>query len=140
MYYFLVHRLLNWYFFTQELEDKEREVKKQVELKKQLSLKLDTVLQSAEITDQKLKKLESDHRKAIQMIQGFMKRHEQLVDKQTKKDQRILELEVELSRLKNENAKNGRSSINSSIRRNLSAELADDPERDHDGQVSITHS
>ncbi|XP_032453157.1 centrosomin isoform X9 [Nasonia vitripennis] len=117
-----------------ELEEKEREVKKQVELTKQLSLKLDTVQQSADVTDQKLKKLETDHRKAIQMIQGFMKRHEQLEDKQAKKDRRIMELEGELSRLKNENAKTVRSSVHSSIRRNLSTDLVDDPERDYNGQ------
>ena len=92
--------------------------------------------QSADATDQKLKKLEVDHRKAIQMIQGFVKRHEQLEDKQAKKDNRIMQLEVELSRLRTENAKAARSSIHSSVRKNLSSELVDSPERDHNGQVS----
>ena len=101
-------------------------------------LQLYNTQQSAEATDQKLKKLEVDYRKAIQMIQGFVKRHEQLEDKHSKKDRRIMELEVELSKLRNENAKATRSTINSSVRRNLSNELVDGPERDHNGQVCIT--
>lgn len=86
-------------------------------------------------TDQKYKKLELDHRKALQMIQGFMKRHEQLEDKQAKKDRRIMELEVELSRIRSENAKVARSICNSSVRRKLSGELIDGPERDSNEQV-----
>ncbi|XP_058799122.1 centrosomin isoform X2 [Phymastichus coffea] len=117
-----------------ELEDKEKEIKKQEEIKKQLTLKLYSAQQIAEDKEQKLKKLEVDHKKAIQMLQGFMKRHEQLEDKQTKKDRRIMELEVELSRLRNENTKASRNSINTSSRKNISNELIDSPERDNNRQ------
>ncbi|XP_011495144.1 PREDICTED: centrosomin [Ceratosolen solmsi marchali] len=117
-----------------ELDDRDRDIKKKEETKKQLMLKLYSVQQSADVTDQKLKKLEIDHKKAIQMIQGFLKRHEQLEDKQAKKDRRIMDLEVEVSRLQNENTKAGRSSISTSMRKNSSNELIDGPERDHNTQ------
>ncbi|KAJ8679472.1 hypothetical protein QAD02_015259 [Eretmocerus hayati] len=119
--------------FKKELEEKEREIKRQEETKKQLMLKLNKVQQSSEETDQKLKKLEVDHRKAIQMIQGFMGRHQQMEDKQIVKDRRIMELEVELNRLRNDHAKAARSSMNC-VRRNISTELIDGPERDSSGK------
>jgi hypothetical protein len=98
-------------------------------------LKLCNVQQSADITDQKLKKLEIDHKKAIQMIQGFLKRHEQLEDKQAKKDRRIMDLEVEISRLRNENTNAARNNNRTSMRRNLSSKLMDDSEHDQNTQV-----
>lgn len=108
-------------------------MRKQEEIKKQLTCKLYNVQQVAEEKDQKLKKLEVDHKKAIQMLQGFMKRHEQLEDKQTKKDRRIMELETELSKLRTESTKVSRAS--SFARRNISNELVDSPERDNNRQV-----
>lgn len=122
-----------------ELEDKEREIKKQEEVKKQLSLKLVNVQQSVEVSDKKIKHLEGEHRKAMIVIQGFMKRHEEFEEKQKRKDRKIMDLETELIRLRTENAKTARSSINSSVRRNLSNELIDGPERDNNGQVFNSH-
>lgn len=106
-------------------------------MNKQLAIELYNVQVNVQSTEQKYRKLETDHRKALQMIQGFMKRHEQLEDKQSKKDRRIMELEVELSKLRSESAKVARSICGSSARRKLSSELIDGPERDHNEQVLI---
>lgn len=63
----------------------------------------------AETVDYKLKKLESDHEKAIKTIQGFMERQQQLENSKVIKEQKIIELEMELNRLKEgENSKTGR--------------------------------
>ena len=85
--------------------------------------------------EQKLKKLEDDYKKAIKMIQGFMKRHEQIEAKNDKKDKKIMELEVEISKLQNEIAKQDRTITSTTSRRNLNNEFDDSPERDHNGQV-----
>ncbi|KAL7286531.1 hypothetical protein TKK_0019267 [Trichogramma kaykai] len=83
-----------------ELEKKELELNQQESSKKELLLKMYNLQQFADDTNHKFKKLETDHKKAIQMIQGFIKRYEQLEDKHVKKDRRITELETELSHLR----------------------------------------
>lgn len=95
--------------FLQELEEKDTEVKRRQEKNKQLVLKLCNMQKHAETVDYKLKKLESDHEKAIKTIQGFMERQQQLENSKMIKEQKIIELELELSRLREgENSKIGR--------------------------------
>ena len=109
--------------------------------KKQLVLKLCNLQQSAEATDQKMKKLEADHEKALKMIQGFIERQQQLENKQVKKDRKITDLELELSRLReSESLKCGKNIHGFSVRRNLSHEMTDNPERDNNNQVNIPRS
>ncbi|XP_043476790.1 centrosomin isoform X3 [Leptopilina heterotoma] len=115
---------------TKEVKDRDRELQRQDTAKKQLILKLCNVQQSAEMTDLKLKKLEIEHEKALKMIQGFMERQQQLESKHVKKDRKIMDLEVELSRLRGPD-KYGKTE---SFRRNLSNEMSDNPERDHSNQ------
>ena len=120
------------------MEERNRELQRQEAAKKQLILKLCNVQQSAELTDQKLKKLESDHEKALKMIQGFMERQQHLEDKQLKKDRRIIDLELEITRLRG--SENSKCKNSSSLRRNLSNEMTDNPERDNNNQVNMSHS
>ncbi|XP_051158816.1 centrosomin-like isoform X4 [Leptopilina boulardi] len=115
---------------TKEVKERDRELQRQDTAKKQLILKLCNVQQSAEITDLKLKKLEIEHEKALKMIQGFMERQQQLESKQIKKDRKIMDLELELTRLRGPD-KYGKPE---SFRRNLSNEMSDNPERDHSNQ------
>ncbi|XP_031841742.1 phosphodiesterase 4D interacting protein centrosomin isoform X2 [Nomia melanderi] len=92
-----------------ELEEKDNEVKRRQEKNKQLVLKLCNMQKHAETVDYKLKKLESDHEKAIKTIQGFMERQQQLENSKVIKEQKIIELEMELNRLREgENSKIGR--------------------------------
>lgn len=120
------------------MEERDRELQRQEAAKKQLILKLCNVQQSAEATDHKLKKLESDHEKALKMIQGFMERQQQLEDKHLKKDKKIVDLELEITRLRG--SENSKFKNNSSLRRCLSNEMTDNPERDNSNQVNMSHS
>lgn len=83
---------------SRELDERERELKRQEESRKQLTLKLCNLQKHTEITDQKLKKLEGEHEKAIKTIQGFMGRQKQLEETSLKREKRITELEEVLAR------------------------------------------
>lgn len=120
-------------YFLKEVKDRDKELQRQDTAKKQLILKLCNVQQSAEITDLKLKKLEFEHEKALKMIQGFMERQQQMESKQVKKERKIMDLELELTRLRGPD----RYGKTEPYRRNLSNEM-DNPERDHSNQVNIT--
>lgn len=85
---------------VKELEEKDVEIKRRQEKNKQLVLKLCNVQKHAETTDYKLKKLETDHDKALKTIQGFMERQQQLENSKLMKEQKIMELEIELHRLR----------------------------------------
>lgn len=74
-------------------------MKRLEEARKQLVLRLCNTQKHAENTEQRLKKIEGDHKKAIKAIQGFMEREEQMRDTNTRKERRILELEMELRKL-----------------------------------------
>ncbi|XP_076278704.1 phosphodiesterase 4D interacting protein centrosomin isoform X2 [Lasioglossum baleicum] len=84
---------------VKELEEKDNEIKRRQEKNKQLVLKLCNMQKQAENADYKLKKLETDHEKAIKTIQGFMERQQQLEQSKLMKEQKIMELEIELNRL-----------------------------------------
>ncbi|CAK9833757.1 CDK5 regulatory subunit-associated protein 2 [Anthophora retusa] len=118
-----------------ELEEKDNELKRQEEARKQLVLKLCNIQKHAETTDHKLKKLEGEHEKAIKTIQGFMERQQQLENTKLRKEQKIMELEIELNRLREcESAKAGRDVHNQYVRRDFSTDMTDDPERDPSNQ------
>ncbi|XP_076643396.1 phosphodiesterase 4D interacting protein centrosomin isoform X3 [Halictus rubicundus] len=85
---------------VKELEEKDNEIKRRQEKNKQLVLKLCNMQKHAETVDCKLKKLETDHEKAIKTIQGFMERQQQLENSKLMKEQKIMELEIELHRLR----------------------------------------
>ncbi|XP_015438709.1 PREDICTED: centrosomin isoform X2 [Dufourea novaeangliae] len=92
-----------------DLEEKDTEIKRRQEKNKQLVLKLCNMQKHLETVDYKLKKLESDHEKALKTIQGFMERQQQLESSKLMKEQKIMELEIELSRLREgESSKPGR--------------------------------
>ncbi|KAG9428131.1 centrosomin isoform X1 [Apis mellifera carnica] len=114
-----------------EIEDKESELKRQEETRKQLVLKLCNMQKHVETTDYKLKKLEGEHEKAIKTIQGFMERQQQLENTKLRKEQKIMELEIELNRLREcESLKASRDGHNQFVRRDFSTDMTDDPERD----------
>ncbi|CAK9816411.1 CDK5 regulatory subunit-associated protein 2 [Anthophora quadrimaculata] len=118
-----------------ELEEKDNELKRQEEARKQLVLKLCNIQKHAETTDHKLKKLEGEHEKAIKTIQGFMERQQQLENTKLRKEQKIMELEIELNRLREcESARAGRDVHNQYVRRDFSTDMTDDPERDPSNQ------
>lgn len=122
----------------QEIEDKESELKRQEETRKQLVLKLCNMQKHVETTDYKLKKLEGEHEKAIKTIQGFMERQQQLENTKLRKEQKIMELEIELNRLREcESLKASRDGHNQFVRRDFSTDMTDDPERDPSTQVDI---
>ncbi|XP_011347719.1 centrosomin isoform X2 [Ooceraea biroi] len=79
-----------------ELEERDGELKLLQESRKQLILKLCNAQKQTESTEQKLKKLENEHEKAVRAIQGFIQREQQMRDVDLCKDQRILKLEEEL--------------------------------------------
>ncbi|XP_025153819.1 centrosomin isoform X3 [Harpegnathos saltator] len=85
---------------TKELEERDNELKRQEEARKQLILRLCNTQKQAENTEQRLKKMEGEHEKAIRAIQGFMEREKQARDANTRKERRILELEMELRKLR----------------------------------------
>ncbi|KAG7208405.1 hypothetical protein KM043_014637 [Ampulex compressa] len=112
--------LLDVKVLVKELEEKEVELKRQEEARKQLVLKLCNTQKHAEVTGERLKKLQVDHEKAIKTIQGFMERQRQM--------------EVELNRLREQkNPKGGRNEQGLFVKREL-AETVDNPERDHCSQ------
>ncbi|XP_053980888.1 centrosomin isoform X1 [Hylaeus volcanicus] len=118
-----------------EIEDKDNELKRQEEARKQLVLKLCNMQKHVEVTDQKLIKLKNDHEKAIKTIQGFMQKQRKLESTQLRKEQKIMELEIELNRLReNEDAKIGRDRHNQYVLRDFSTDMTDDPERDPSNQ------
>ncbi|XP_014477215.1 PREDICTED: centrosomin isoform X2 [Dinoponera quadriceps] len=95
---------------TKELEERDSELKRLEEARKQLVLRLCNTQKYAENTEQRLKKMEGEHEKAIRAIQGFMEREQQMRDANARKERRILELEVELRKL--------RDSDDTKVRRN----------------------
>lgn len=118
-----------------ELEEKEKELKAQEESRKQLVLKLCNTQKQAETMSYKLKKLEGEHEKAIKTIQGFMERQQQLENTKLRKEQKIMELEIELNRLREyENAKAARDGHDQFVLRDFSTDMTDDPERDASNQ------
>ena len=104
-------------------------------------LKLCNMQKHAETMSHKLKKLESEHEKALKTIQGFMERQQQLETVKMRKDQKIMELEIELSRLREHESMRGttRDGGQSQLaRRDFSSNMTDDPERDaSNNQVEI---
>lgn len=84
----------------QELEERDNEMKRLEEARKQLILKLCNTQKQSENTEQRLKKIEGEHEKAIRAIQGFMEREHQMRDANTRKERRILELEMDLRKLR----------------------------------------
>ncbi|KAI4503280.1 hypothetical protein M0802_001502 [Mischocyttarus mexicanus] len=117
---------------AKELQEKEQELKRHEEEKKQLILKLCNVQKLAEVTDQKFKKMEGEHQKAVKMIQGFLERQEQLEDKIAKKERKIEELEAELNSRSSgydEDIKSRRRD-HQSARKDYSVEITENPERD----------
>ncbi|KOC62941.1 Centrosomin [Habropoda laboriosa] len=118
-----------------ELEEKDNELKRQEEARKQLVLKLCNMQKHVETADYKLKKLEGEHEKAIKTIQGFMERQQQLENTKLRKEQKIMELEIEMNRLReSENVKVARDGYNQQVRRDFSTDMTDDPERDPSNQ------
>lgn len=87
-------------FGLQELEERNDELKQLEETRKQLVLRLCNTQKHAENTEQRLKKMEGEHEKAIRAIQGFMEREQQMRDTNTRKERRILELDMELRKFK----------------------------------------
>lgn len=87
-------------FGLQELEERNDELKQLEETRKQLVLRLCNTQKHAENTEQRLKKMEGEHEKAIRAIQGFMEREQQMRDTNTRKERRILELDVELRKFR----------------------------------------
>lgn len=119
---------------AKEVEEKDRELRKLEEEKKQLILKLCNVQKQVELTDQKFKKMEGEHQKAVKMIQGFMERQQQMEDKNSRKERKIAELETELNRLRGcEDIKARRRDVASS-RKDYNAETTENPERDDSSQ------
>ncbi|XP_076378265.1 phosphodiesterase 4D interacting protein centrosomin isoform X2 [Megalopta genalis] len=85
---------------VQEIDEKDIEIKQLEEKSKQLVLKLCNMQKHSETVEYKLKKLEIDHEKAIKTIQGFMERHQQLESSKLLKEQKIMQLEIELHQLR----------------------------------------
>ncbi|XP_014605591.1 PREDICTED: centrosomin isoform X2 [Polistes canadensis] len=114
---------------AKELQEKELELKRREEEKKQLILKLCNVQKQVEVTDQKFKKMEGEHLKAVKMIQGFMERQQQLEDRIAKKERKIEELEAELNRSSGyEDVKARRR--DGSAKKEYSVEITENPEHD----------
>ncbi|XP_018044859.1 PREDICTED: centrosomin isoform X5 [Atta colombica] len=84
-----------------ELEERDNKLKQHEDSRKQLILKLCNAQKQAENAEQKLKKMESEHQKAIKAIQGFMEREKQMRDTDSHKEQQIIELEAELRKRRN---------------------------------------
>lgn len=112
-------------------------MKRQEEARKQLVLKLCNMQKHTETADNKLKKLEGEHEKAIKTIQGFMERQQQLETTKLRKEQKIMELEIELNRLRECENRASPASHSQFVRRDFSANMTDDPERDPSNQVDI---
>jgi len=112
----------------QELEERDNKLKQHEDSRKQLILKLCNAQKQAENAEQKLKKMEGEHQKAIKAIQGFMEREKQMRDTDSHKEQQIIELEAELRKRRN----SGPVSL-----KDLGIKNADDFENDSCNQVNI---
>jgi len=112
----------------QELEERDNKLKQQEDIRKQLILKLCNAQKQAENSEQKLKKMEIEHHKAIRAIQGFMEREQQMRDTDPKERQSV-ELETELRKRRNSH---GPVSL-----KDLGVKNADDIENDSCKQVNI---
>lgn len=120
----------------QELEERDNELKRQEETKKQLILKLCNAQKQAENFEQRVKKIESEHEKAIKAIQGFIEREQQMEDVHCRKERKILELETELRKLQDHyNLKMKRNDLVSL--KELGVRNIDDTETDFYKQVNI---
>ncbi|XP_018373498.1 PREDICTED: centrosomin isoform X5 [Trachymyrmex cornetzi] len=84
-----------------ELEEVDNKLKQHEDSRKQLILKLCNSQKQAENAEQKLKKMEGEHQKAIKAIQGFMEREQQMRDTDSHKERQIVELEAELRKRRN---------------------------------------
>ncbi|XP_018351715.1 PREDICTED: centrosomin isoform X2 [Trachymyrmex septentrionalis] len=84
-----------------ELEERDNKLKQHEDSRKQLILKLCNAQKQAENAEQKLKKMEGEHQKAIKAIQGFMEREQQMRDTDSHKERQIIELEAELHKRRN---------------------------------------
>lgn len=113
----------------QELEERDNKLKQQEDIRKQLILKLCNAQKQAEDTEQKLKKVEGEHQKAIRAIQGFMEREQQMRVTESQKERQIMELETELRKKRNSH---GPVSL-----KDLGVKNADDYENDSCKQVNI---
>ncbi|XP_020277823.1 centrosomin isoform X3 [Pseudomyrmex gracilis] len=83
------------------LEEKDNELRRKEEDRKHLILKLCNTQKQVEDTEQKLKKLEGEHEKAVKTIQAFVEREHQMRDANSHKERKILELETELRKRRN---------------------------------------
>lgn len=113
----------------QELEERDNKLKQQENIRKQLILKLCNAQKQAENSEQKLKKMEGEHQKALRAIQGFMEREQQMRDTDSHKERQNVELETELRKGRNSN---GPVSL-----KDLGVKNADDFENDSYKQVNI---
>ena len=113
----------------QELEERDNKLKQHEDSRKQLILKLCNAQKQAENAEQKLKKMEGEHQKAIKAIQGFMEREQQMRDTDSHKERQIIELEAELHKRRNSH---GLVSL-----KDLGIKNADDFENDSCKQVNI---
>lgn len=86
-------------FSVQKTEEQENEMRVQEEAKKQLILKLCNVKKSAKMTDEKLKTLEIEYKKALQSIQGLMELQSNDATMLKRKERQIKELEQELQKV-----------------------------------------
>lgn len=130
IYYLFCHKII-WLirkFKLQELEERDHKLKQQEDIRKQLILKLCNAQKQVENSEQKLKKIEGEHQKAIRAIQGFMEREQQLRDTDSHTERQNVELETELCK--------GRNNSPVSLK-DLGVKNADDFENDSCKQVNI---
>lgn len=122
----------------QELEERDSELKRQEEAKKQLILKLCNAQKQMENSEQRLRKMEGEHEKAIKAIQGFIEREQQMEDTNSRKERKILELETELRKLQDcYNPKMRRNGHDLVSLKDLGVRNMDDTENDFHKQVNI---
>ncbi|KAL0115738.1 hypothetical protein PUN28_010934 [Cardiocondyla obscurior] len=86
-----------------ELEERDNKLKQVEDIRKQLILKLCNAQKEAENSNQKLKKIELEHQKAIKAIQGFIEREQEMEKTNFYKERQIVELETELRKKRNNN-------------------------------------
>ncbi|XP_024871889.1 centrosomin isoform X1 [Temnothorax curvispinosus] len=84
-----------------ELEERDNKLKQHEDTRKQLILKLCNAQKQAENSEQKLKKLEVEYKKAIRAIQGFMEREKHRRDTDSHQERQIMELDSELRKRRN---------------------------------------
>lgn len=124
-------------FKSQEVEEKDNELKQLEEARKQLILRLCNTQKHAENTEQLMKKIEGDHKKAIKAIQGFMEREEQMRDTNARKERRILELEIELRKLLDSDDTKVRRNEHDLLLKDLDVRNVDSNENNSCKQVNI---